>query len=73
MGHNIYKKQTSSIIVHDISDHLPCLMVLPGCKTREDKSCLDYKQNFTEKKVDELKQALSNITWSEKLCDCNTE
>ena len=69
---DIHKEQECIIVINDISDHFPCLMKIPNyMKTK--LHCTELKRQFSTKKVEELKQCLDNVNWSELLCQSDTE
>ena len=43
---DIYKKQECSIIIHDISDHLPCILKIPHCLQNDHNDQTVYKRKF---------------------------
>ena len=46
---NLIGKQNSSIIVSDLSNHLPCLTLIQDCRISRNSVHECYKQNFSMK------------------------
>ena len=64
-----YSKSHSTIIIEDLSEHLPCIVISKGIKSLKGETVTITKR---ETKPDSLKQVNSTIlsqNWVEKLCD----
>ena len=70
---DLYKKQECSIIIHDISDHLPYIMKISGCLKNDRNEQITYKRNLSTKKIEELKRRLNSINWFEELKQQNSD
>ena len=63
MSVDLYNKQSSSIVLSDISDHLPCISIVTSVvKTRDEPQSLQ-KRKYCKKNIEELKQELSKFDW----------
>ena len=69
---NLYNRYSSSVIMHDISDHFPCLSIISNCKCDEGSSHIP-KHKLTEKNISKLKTNLSQIDWDNVLSGKNAE
>ena len=69
---NLYNRYSSSVIMHDISDHFPCLSIISNCKCDEGSSHIP-KHKLTEKNILKLKTNLSQIDWDNVLSGKNAE
>ena len=70
---DLYKKQECSIIIHDISDHLPCIMKISGCLKNDRNAQITYKCNLSTKNIEELKHRLDSINWVDELKQQNSD
>ena len=59
---NMYSKQSSCVIISDISDHFPCLSIIRECR-QEEGSTFTFKRKLTEKNVSKITEILSNVDW----------
>ena len=69
---NLIGKQNSSVIVSDVSDHLPCLTLIRNCMITQSPEHEGYKWQFTEKYVKKISDELFNIDWNCLLTNKNT-
>ena len=59
---NLYNRYSSSVIMHDISDHFLCLTIISDCKYEEGSTQVP-KHKLTEKNISKIKTNLSQINW----------
>ena len=67
MTPDLYGKQNSCILIHDISDHLPCMSLIKDCLTGEYNIPQAYSRSLTEKKMTKIKDELLEVAWEEML------
>ena len=67
MSMNIAVKQTSCVLLSDITDHFPYLSVIKNCLPDRSNESTTSKRKLTEKNISHLKEKLSLVNWSELL------
>ena len=64
ISNKVYGLQKSCILIHDISDHLPCLLLQSAQKLNKSSKITRDKQDQSPKAVNSLKVDLSEVDWS---------
>ena len=70
----LYRQFDSALLIRDISDHLPSLVLIKQTKLM-DKIPIEFKsQKLNKDKITRIKNRLFNTDWNVLLCnmDCNT-
>ena len=64
---NLHKKFDSSILINDMSDHLPTLTLLRQTKIKNTNPLIFESRNLNDKKINQINQSLYKIDWTGKL------
>ena len=64
---SIHENCITSLIVLDISDHLPCLLVVPNMYVSEKQPLKRTTRKLTDKNVIEINSELNKIVWQKEL------
>ena len=70
---NIYTKQKTNVLLYDLSDHLPCFLLVKNYFENRKEKLFTCKRDLNEKNIKKLSDILSHINWNDHLCDQNTE
>ena len=70
---NIYTKQRSNVIVYDLSDHMPSIMVVKNYLTDARSKQYTCKHSLTEKNISKLYDHLCVIEWDNHLMHRDAE
>ena len=70
---NLHKNFESSILIDDMSDHLPTLTLLRQTKLKDTSPLIFKSRNLTNTKIKQINQSLYKIDWIGKLTgeNCN--
>ena len=61
---NLYKNYTSAVMLHDISDHMPCVLVLKLAKVSHSEPVSVFSRKITPKMLRVIKSELNCVDWS---------
>ena len=70
---DLYVKQNSCIITHDMSDHFPCLTIIRNCNYYAEGSMQLPKRKLTEKNLQKIKENLLQVNWDLVLTNRNAQ
>ena len=70
---DLHQNCTSSIVVDDISDHLPCLCVFENIHSTRKESKQTFTRRLNDKKLELVSNALNGIDWTVLLNNKNCE
>ena len=70
---DLHQNCTSSIVVDDISDHLPCLCVFKNIHSTRKESKQTFTRRLNDKKLELVSNALNGIDWTVLLNNKNCE
>ena len=70
---NIYTKQRTNVILYDLSDHLPCFLIVKNYFTNTKEKLFTCKCALNEKNIKKLSDNLSQINWVDYLYNKNAE
>ena len=70
---NLIGKQNSSIVVSDLSDHLPCLSIIKNCMITTNSKYVSFKRKLTKVNLEKIKADLCNVNWEQTLSKKGTE
>ena len=70
---SMQKSLHSGIILHDISDHFPSIIVVEGILARKREQKVVYTRDITDCKISAIQSKLTSVNWSEfsKMHDVN--
>ena len=63
----------SEILLDDLSDHLPCILICQNLSLSESATIFSEKRNLTPKAINKMNEELQQIDWHERLqrLSCN--
>ena len=64
MSHTLYNKSHSSVLMNNLSDHLPCILIIHGINTGKGETITVTKRNMKGDNMKSLKVSLSSLDWS---------
>ena len=71
MSLDLYDKQKSCVILNDLSNYLPCLSIIRNCLLTVESNLLTVSRKLNGKKLDEYRDILNNVDWSDISDNCN--
>ena len=72
ISQGIESQSKSSIMIDDLSDHLPCILTCAGLKKAVTNNLMS-KRKLTKKAIDQMRTDLEKVNWHKKLQPLNTE
>ena len=64
MSCTLYSKNHYSVLINDLSDHLPCILIICGINTGKGETITITKRNMKGDNMKLLKVSLSSLDWS---------
>ena len=64
LSRELHAKQLSGIIISDISDHLPCLVIISNCKSTP-KELIQTFRKLNKKNTDLINKKLGAVNWTD--------
>ena len=63
----------SEILLDDLSDHLPCILICQNLSIRESPPTFSEKRNLTPKAINKMNEELQQVDWHKRLhrLSCN--
>ena len=65
MSRTLYSKSHNSVLINDLSDHLPCISIICGINTGKGETITITKRNMKGDNMKLLKASLSSLDWTE--------
>ena len=73
VSRKLHSHYSSSILIEDISDHFPSLVLLHNQKCKKKESRIIHTREINDTKISKINTELTNIDWTEKLSDLNAD
>ena len=67
VSQDLYHNSLSGVIINDMSDHMPCITILPNIISRKGETITVISRNMKGENLARLKKSLSSIDWSNVL------
>ena len=71
ISRDLYQNSLSGIIINDMSDHMPCISVLPNTISQKGETITIHSRDMKGDNINRLKSSLANRDWSDTLASPN--
>ena len=63
ISNHLYSLQRSAVLIHDISDHLPCIAIIDNMKASRKKPVTVHNRHLNPKNILKIKEKLHSVEW----------